>query len=494
MAITPGCFFIAHMKDGPMIRIRLPGGRISAGQLRAIAELAERRGNGLIDLTNRGNLQVRGLNEITLSALRSALGPAGLLPANPKADRIRNIVADPLAGLDAGEIVDTMPIVAALDRLIQTTRPLRRLVPEFEFVVDNGGRSGVGGLPHDIGLIAEKNGRTPRFRLSIAGIMTRLTATPDRSAELAIAAARAALLLSVERELPALKQLARYGWRAGSCQATGAALVRAALSLAGPFENRFRRLVKTVPIDKIVAGIAEFATPDIAASPADNPARRTLSPAVGAIEQRRRGTVSCGLGVSVGRLDTSAAVALAGLGERFGDGSLRLAPWHAVFVPDVDAERADSLLRRARELGFATDPSFVRIRMFACSGVTGCRGGKLDTKQNARATFAAIETALAGRAEMPERPLTVHLSGCIKGCAHRQKSDVFALERSDGYDIYENCGPGVPPPDHRHRGTVTETELPASACGSVAPIATPAPNPEAYRHRSGSRGNGHRGD
>lgn len=473
MAITPGCYHIAHMKDGPMIRVRLPGGRLHADQLRALAGFAGHRGNGLIDLTNRGNLQIRGLDDITLAELTGVLGAAGLLPDNPKADRIRNIVADPLAGLDAAEIIDTVPVAAELDRLIQTTPSLHRLVPEFEFVLDNGGRSGVAGLAHDVGLVAEKAGRTAFFRLSIAGVMTDLTVPPDRGAELAAAAARGALSIAAERGFPELAALAGYGWRAASYDAAGAALVRSVLSLAGPYESRLRRMVKSASIDDIVARIAEFAPAGYRSTPPADPIPRVLAPVVGAVEQRQRGVVGCGLGVPVGRLDADGAAALADLAGQFGDGHLRPAPWHAVFLANVPADRSRELLRRARDLGFAVDPAFVRVRVFACSGVTGCRGGKFDTKRNARAVFAAVADALQGHGAAPLRPLTVHLSGCIKGCAHRRQSDVFALERSGGYDVYKNTGPCDPPPAGNRIATVAEAELPALVGELAVSMATP---------------------
>ena len=49
--------------DGLVVRMRPRGGRLSAAQAAGIAELAERYGNGLIDLTSRANLQIRGVSE-----------------------------------------------------------------------------------------------------------------------------------------------------------------------------------------------------------------------------------------------------------------------------------------------------------------------------------------------------------------------------------------------------------------------------------------------
>ena len=49
--------------DGLIVRVRPHGGRISSAQAKGIAELSMRHGNGLIDLTGRANLQIRGIRE-----------------------------------------------------------------------------------------------------------------------------------------------------------------------------------------------------------------------------------------------------------------------------------------------------------------------------------------------------------------------------------------------------------------------------------------------
>lgn len=115
MADCPGIFLLAQMKDGGLARLRLPGGRLDAAQGRAVADFARRWGNGLIDLTNRANLQVRGLPPVLPDDAVADLDRAGLVPAMRGADRLRNITADPLSGLDPGEITDVTPLVADLD-------------------------------------------------------------------------------------------------------------------------------------------------------------------------------------------------------------------------------------------------------------------------------------------------------------------------------------------------------------------------------------------
>ena len=81
--------------DGLVVRIRPRGGRIDAKQAARIAELAERHGNGLIDLTNRANLQIRGLSEDTHPPLIDGLAEFGLLDDDPDTEARRNILVTP---------------------------------------------------------------------------------------------------------------------------------------------------------------------------------------------------------------------------------------------------------------------------------------------------------------------------------------------------------------------------------------------------------------
>ena len=79
-------------------RIRLPGGYVSRAQWTALAALAADFGDGCLDLTARGNVQLRGLPPTAAAELGRRAARAGLLPSGAH-DRSRNITASPLSGL-----------------------------------------------------------------------------------------------------------------------------------------------------------------------------------------------------------------------------------------------------------------------------------------------------------------------------------------------------------------------------------------------------------
>lgn len=142
--------------DGAMVRVRVPGGQTTGAALRELSRLAEAYGSGLLQLTSRASVQVRGLPEVVPEPFEDAVSHAGFLPSAPH-ERVRNIVASPLTGL-AGGRADLRPVVARLDRALLAEPRLAELPGRFLFVLDDG-RGDVAGLGGDLGYRALDAGR-----------------------------------------------------------------------------------------------------------------------------------------------------------------------------------------------------------------------------------------------------------------------------------------------------------------------------------------------
>ena len=181
----PGILDLHEARDGHVARIRLPGGYASARRLSALAALAARFGDGCVDLTARGNVQLRGIRPGAARELAQRAASAGLLPS-PAHDRARNITASPLSGL-AGH-PDLRPLVLSLDRAIRAHPALAALPGRFLFCLDDGtGRAGLGAC--DVGL----RWHSGEADLIVAGRHTGLRGPAARGISRAIAAARAFL-------------------------------------------------------------------------------------------------------------------------------------------------------------------------------------------------------------------------------------------------------------------------------------------------------------
>lgn len=126
----PGALRPMRSGDGLVVRIRPHGGRLSQVQALGLADLSDRFGNGRMDLTNRANLQIRGVDDGALAPLIAHLARLGLLDADVQSEALRNIVVAPfwLKG------DDTPSLAAELERALaarQLTLPVK-----FGFAVD----------------------------------------------------------------------------------------------------------------------------------------------------------------------------------------------------------------------------------------------------------------------------------------------------------------------------------------------------------------------
>lgn len=135
--------------DGLLARIRVTGASMTPADLAALAQLADQYGNGLIEITARGNLQVRGLRPDTASVFADAV--AALLPtqSGPTIDM------SPIAGVDPRELADPRLLAEAIGR--GAAGMADRLGPKVSVVIDGGGQIALTQLKADIRLVAQSS-------------------------------------------------------------------------------------------------------------------------------------------------------------------------------------------------------------------------------------------------------------------------------------------------------------------------------------------------
>ncbi len=130
--------------DGALVRLRVPGGRVSVGVLADLLDLAALHGAPVLQLTSRGNLQLRALPDPLPESLISGLEATGLLPSASH-ERVRNVLAS-VTGPDLA-VVDAL--VAELDSALVADPQLADLPGRFMFAVSGVDRSVVG-EPYDV--------------------------------------------------------------------------------------------------------------------------------------------------------------------------------------------------------------------------------------------------------------------------------------------------------------------------------------------------------
>lgn len=166
--LCPGALRPWPAPDGALVRLRLPGGRLTSQSLTALSRVAAAYGDGDIHLTRRANLQLRalpsedgGLPETVLEAIEET----GLLPSRSH-ELVRNFLVSPMTGL-AGGRADIGPVVSALDTLVCDEPALGELPGRFLFVLDDG-RGDLADRPADLGLVA-LDASTAQLRIGSGG-------------------------------------------------------------------------------------------------------------------------------------------------------------------------------------------------------------------------------------------------------------------------------------------------------------------------------------
>ncbi|MBO9449879.1 cobalamin biosynthesis protein CobG [Tropicibacter sp. R16_0] len=117
--------------DGLVVRVRPRMARLTADQVLGLCDVAERFGNGTIDLTNRANLQVRGVAEDDHQALLADLAALDLLDAEPGVETKRNILVSPLN--QDGDLTTRLA-----NNLTARLGELPDIPAKFGFAVDTG--------------------------------------------------------------------------------------------------------------------------------------------------------------------------------------------------------------------------------------------------------------------------------------------------------------------------------------------------------------------
>ena len=153
----PGVLDPMETGDGWLLRLRVPGGTITADGLRIVSGVAERYGSGLVDITARANLQIRGVVLDSIRAAVDRLVDAGLALADAAVDARRAVVASPLTGHDPASVCDAGPVVA--DIVTRLVAELDGTLPsKFGVVVDDGGSWPLGDVDGDVRVQASAAG------------------------------------------------------------------------------------------------------------------------------------------------------------------------------------------------------------------------------------------------------------------------------------------------------------------------------------------------
>lgn len=381
--------------DGLIARLLPADGELTVAALAAIAAAAGRFGNGVVEVTQRGSLQVRGLSVETAADLEYAVHAAGASPpAGPP------VHVGPLAGLDPAEIADPRPL-AALLRTRLAAAVTAASPAKLAIVVDGGGAYGLDGLSADPRLVAVRTESAPAWQLETDNSPVSPPLAPAEA--VAAAAEHVAGLDRSRRRRPRPRvPLAPVGVLLPMGSAGGAA----AVGVAVPYGYTDAGQLSGLAAAAVDAGAATV----------------RLAPGHGLV------------------------FVWQGSGNDGGDGSLRnnCAPERMAGGSARDTNGAGQgfspagLLAAAAKLGFIVRPSDPRLALSVCAGAPACGSGEAPTRPLADAVVAAAAPLIAAGG-------SVHLSGCAKGCARASPADLTIVGTSGRYGLLRNGRAGDAP-------------------------------------------------
>ena len=347
--------------DGLLARL-MPPGPMSFEAFMALCDASQTHGNGIMEVTQRGSLQVRGLSSDSAVPFARTAAALGLRNQSGPA-----ILAPPLYGLDAKENIELSAFNAALRAELCQVSAAEALGPKVSVLIDGGGPLHLDDVPADLRLRAVG---ASRFHLSMAGN-----------------AAASASLGWVEPH-QAVKVLAHV-LRAIARRGQGA---------------RARDFANDADRDALRASLAGMLT---AGAP---PPPRPQAEPIGT-HRMSDGRVARGIALAFGYGEAGVLKRLAHAAARCGAASIRPAPGRALLVIGLTAAAADEFAAAAAADGCVIQPGDARRHVVACAGAPACASATLSTRQLAPGIAQAAGRLLDGS-------ITIHVSGCAKGCAH----------------------------------------------------------------------------
>ena len=405
-----------------MMRVRIPGGQLSADQLRTVAGIAKEYGRDLADVTDRQNVQYHWIRIEDVPAIWDRLEEAGLSSIQACGDVPRNILGCPVAGVDHAEILDATEVLRATEAVAAGNPEFANLPRKFKTAISGCASHCTAHEVNDVsfvGVIGPDG--TPGFDLWVGG---GLSTNP-------MIAQRLGVFVRPD-QVPAV-------WA----------------GVAGLFRDYgYRRLRARARIKFLVAdwGAAKFREvlekeylgeplPD---GPAPAPPLAGGRDHIG-VHRQQDGNYYVGVAPHVGRTSGTQLYQVADLAQAYGSGTIRTTTEQKLLILDIPERNLPGLLSDLEAADLQASPSVFRRGTMACTGIEFCKLAIVETKGRARDLY----TELARRLPDFDTPITINVNGCPNSCARFQLADIglkgSIVDGQEGFQIHLGGSLGAEP-------------------------------------------------
>jgi precorrin-3B synthase len=351
--------------DGLLARLT-PTGTMPLAAFAELCVAARLHGNGIIEVTARGNIQVRGLNAASASSFAASVAALDIAAADGLL-----VLINPLAGLDPEEIIDAGALAADLRLALARCSLAPRLGAKISVAIDGGGPLNLDSLAADVRLCAIATNDGAALRVGLGGGGADAT-------DLGLVASTDGVA-AVTRLLEVLAQGGRHVRARDVLEKEGSAVFRSAIA------------------DLIVGNAAPHR------------ARRTRE-AIG-VHRLRDGSLACGIGVAFGHADATSLERLTEAARAAGASGMRAASGRTLITIGLAQQTPSPFAAVAENLGFIVRGDDPRRHVVACPGAPHCASAQIAARAIGPLIAATAAPHLDGS-------FKIHISGCAKGCAH----------------------------------------------------------------------------
>jgi ferredoxin-nitrite reductase len=394
--------------DAFMLRVKVPGGRLTAAQVEAVGQIAGEYargpapnpvfGDAWADITTRQDFQLHWIQIGAVPEIWRRLEAVGLTTVQACGDSARNVLCCPVSGLDADEVLDAYPVAAAISAYFTGNREYANLPRKWKTSVTGCREDCAQAEINDIGLWpARRPDGTVGFNTLVGG---GLSDGPRMASDIDV-------FVVPEQGVELFRAIAQLFGELGNRTNRGLARMRYLVQELGP--ERFREELA-----------ARAAFPLVPAG--ESLTRRYRGDHVGVHAQRQPGLVYVGLNVTVGRIAGTGLVEVARLAGDYGDGQVRLATDQNLILTGVPEARLDELLAEPLLAEHSPDPRPFERGVVACTGSEFCRFAIVETKARAVQWARHLDQAMA--TDPSDGVIRMHFSGCPASCAQPQIADI----------------------------------------------------------------------
>ncbi|HUY65449.1 MAG TPA: hypothetical protein VMV06_01400 [Acidimicrobiales bacterium] len=411
--------------DAFMMRVKVPGGFLTAPQIREIGVVADAFGEGpdgtesrvfgsrYADLTTRQTVQIHWLRIGDIPRIWRRLAAVGLTTLQACGDSSRNVLSCPVSGVDAREAFDGLPVARAISDYFTGNREYANLPRKFKMSVTGCVEDCAQAEINDIGLWpARAEDGTLGFNLLAGGGLSdgeRMASDID-------------VFVAPDRAVEVTRAIAQLYGELGNRENRGQARMRYLVQELGP-EGFRAELAARARFELVPAG--------------EDLTRRYRGDHVGVHPQKEDGLYYVGCSVPVGRMNGLELVEVARLAETYGDATVRIGTDQNITLTGVPEARIDALVSEDLMQKYSPYPGPFSRGVVACTGSEFCRYAIVETKERAVKWARFLDEQLAdepvgappthgGRSGPREDTgvIRMHFSGCSASCAQPQIADI----------------------------------------------------------------------